>query len=140
MPDLILIDGGRGHLNAILRVMADLGISSIPIAGIAKENEEIFIPESTKAIILPRNSHALYLLQRIRDEAHRFAISYHTKIHKKATLSARIDDIPGIGPKRKRALIKRFGSIKGVKEATLEEISAVSGMNLSLAEQVKVNL
>ncbi len=140
VPDLILIDGGRGHLHAILSVMNELGIDSIPVASIAKENEEVFIPEKSEPIVLPRNSQGLYLLQRIRDEAHRFAISYHTKIRKKTGLSSQLDWVPGIGPKRKRALIKRFGSIQGIKEATLDELSSVPGMNQSLAEQIKGNL
>ena len=140
VPDLILIDGGRGHLNAILSVMNDLGIDSIPVASIAKENEEVFIPEKSKPIMLHRNSQGLYLLQRIRDEAHRFAISYHTKIRKKTGLTSQLDQVPGIGPKRKRALIKKFGSIKGIKEATLDELTSVPGMNQSLAERVKDNL
>ncbi|NQT71860.1 MAG: excinuclease ABC subunit UvrC [Chloroflexi bacterium] len=140
VPDLILIDGGRGHLNAILSVMNDLGIDSIPVASIAKENEAVFIPEKSEPIMLHRNSQGLYLLQRIRDEAHRFAISYHTKIRKKTGLTSQLDQVPGIGSKRKRALIKKFGSIKGIKEATLDELTSVPGMNQSLAERVKDNL
>jgi excinuclease ABC subunit C len=139
-PDLVLIDGGRGHLNAILTVMREMEIDDVPIASIAKENEEIFIPESANPIILLRNSQALYLLQRIRDEAHRFAISYHTNIRKKAALSSRLDDIPGIGPKRKRVLLRTFGSLKGIKTASINDIASVPGMNRMLAEQVKVNL
>ncbi|MBT4510756.1 MAG: excinuclease ABC subunit C, partial [Chloroflexi bacterium] len=139
-PDLVLIDGGRGHLNAILTVMREMEIDDVPIASIAKENEEIFIPESANPIILLRNSQALYLLQRIRDEAHRFAISYHTNIRKKAALSSRLDDIPGIGPKRKLVLLRTFGSLKGIKTASINDIASVPGMNRMLAEQVKVNL
>ena len=140
VPDLILIDGGKGHLNAILSVMNELGIESIPIASIAKENEAVFIPEKSEPIMLPRNSQGLYLLQRIRDEAHRFAISYHTKIRKKAGLSSQLDRVPGIGPKRKKSLIKVFGSVKGIKEASLDELSNVPGMNQSLAEGIKDSL
>lgn len=139
-PDLILIDGGRGHLNSIQVVMNEMGIDTIPIASIAKENEEIFIPGESYPIILPRNSQALYLLQRIRDEAHRFAISYHTKIRKKVAFASGLDDVPGIGPKRKRALIRQFGSVKGIKAASIDELTSIPGMSQSLAERIKNSL
>lgn len=134
IPDLVLIDGGRGHLNAALEVMREL---EIPIASIAKENEEVFIPETAEAIVLPRNSQALYLLQRIRDEAHRFALAYHHKVRKKEAFTSRLDDVPGIGPKRKKALLQRFGSTQGIKEASIDELAAVPGMTGSLAQRVK---
>ncbi len=137
MPDLILIDGGRGHLNAILQLTRKLEIPSLPLASIAKENEEVYIPDVPDPIILPRNSQGLYLLQRIRDEAHRFAISYHTKVRRKSAFTSRLDQIPGIGPNRKRNLLKRFGSIKGIAAASIDELAAVPGMTRSLAERLK---
>jgi excinuclease ABC subunit C len=109
MPDLVLIDGGRGHLTSVQEVMQELEVDSIPLAAIAKENEEIFLPDAVEPLVLPRDSQALYLLQRIRDEAHRFALSYHLHVRKKAALKSEWS-VPGIGPKRKRALLKKFGS------------------------------
>jgi excinuclease ABC subunit C len=140
VPDLVLIDGGRGHLNAVLQVMREMQVDSIPTASIAKENEEVFVQDVSEPIILPRNSQALYLLQRIRDEAHRFAISYHTRVRKQAAFTSALDQISGIGPGRKRALIKRFGSVKGIRDASLEELASVPGMTGSLAEMVKEHL
>jgi len=137
IPDLILIDGGRGHLNAALEVMHELEIDYVPIASIAKENEEIFVPEVTEPISLPQNSQALYLLQRIRDEAHRFALSYHIKTRRKTTLTSGLDEVPGIGPKRKRALLRKLGSVKGIRDASLDELASVPGMTKSLAKKVK---
>ncbi|MBI2847278.1 MAG: excinuclease ABC subunit UvrC [Chloroflexi bacterium] len=137
LPDLVLIDGGKGHLSAALQVMLQIGLASVPIASIAKENEEVFRPESQEAIILQKSSQALYLLQRIRDEAHRFAISYHQKIRSRKSWGSAMDSVPGIGPKRKRALLRRFGSVQAIKEASLEEVSAVPGMTRALAEKVK---
>ena len=140
VPDLVLIDGGRGHLNAVLQVMSEMQVDSIPVASIAKEKEEVFVPDIPESVILPRNSQALYLLQRIRDEAHRFAISYHTRVRVQSAFVSDLDQIPGIGPSRKRALIKQFGSIKGVKAASLEELAAVPGMTGSLAKIIKEHL
>jgi excinuclease ABC subunit C len=136
VPDLVLIDGGKGHLTSAQQVMQELGIDTIPLAALAKENEEVFLPDRAQSLALPRDSQALYLLQRIRDEAHRFALSYHLKVRKKATLTS-LFSVPGIGPKRKRALFKHFGSLKKIKEASVEEIASVSGMTRQLAERVK---
>ncbi len=137
IPDLILIDGGRGHLNAVFQLMHEMEIDSVPLASIAKANEEVFIPDATEPIILPRNSQGLYLLQRIRDEAHRFAISYHTKVRQRAAFVSPLDQVAGIGPKRKRALIKKFESIKGIKAASVDELASAQGMTESLAERLK---
>jgi len=136
-PDLILIDGGRGQLNAALEVMNEAGVDSIPCASIAKENEAVFLPQLAEPVMLPRDSAALYLLQRIRDEAHRFALGYFRKVHRKRSFISRLDGIPGIGAKRKQALLKRFGSVRGIKEAPVEDLTSVKGMNRRLAEQVK---
>jgi len=136
VPGLVLIDGGRGHLTSAMEVMRELDIKTLSLASIAKENEELFLPDRTAPLILPRNSQALYLLQRIRDEAHRFALSYHTKVRRKSTMASAFD-VPGIGPKRKRALIKQFGSVRGIKEASVEELASVPGITRALAERVK---
>jgi excinuclease ABC subunit C len=137
IPDLVLIDGGRGHLNSALGVLQELELDSIPVAAIAKEKEEVFIPHMAEALTLPRNSQALFLLQRIRDEAHRFAISYHQRLRRKKALASQLDGIPGIGPKRKRMLLRQFGSLKGIREAPLEDLASAPGMTKKLAERVK---
>ena len=137
VPDLVLIDGGKGHLSAAVQVFLDLGIRDIPLASLAKREEEIFIPQDPDPILLPRNSKGLFLVQRIRDEAHRFAVTFHRKRRQKSSIQSALDLIPGVGPKRKRMLIRQFGSLKGVREATTEEIAAAPGMTLRLAEKIK---
>lgn len=137
LPDLILIDGGKGQLNAALSVMKEMGAPSISIAGLAKENEEIFIPDRKDAIVLPGNSPGLQLLQRLRDEAHRFALGYHLKVRRKQTLGSSLDAVPGIGPGRKRTLLKQFGSVRAIREATVEELATARGMSPALAKKVK---
>jgi excinuclease ABC subunit C len=136
LPDLILVDGGRGQLNATREVMGEMGVGSVPIASLAKENEEIFVPQKQKPIILPRSSSALQLLQRLRDEAHRFALGYHQRLHKRKTFASVLDDIPGIGPRRKRALLRQFGSVNAIKGASVEELTT-AGITRSLAEKIK---
>ena len=136
-PDLVLIDGGKGHLGAALQVFLELGINDIPLASLAKENEELFIPMMSESIMLPRNSQGLYLVQRARDEAHRFAITFHRERRSKKSVQSALDLVPGIGPKRKRMLIRRFGSIRGISSASVDEIAAVPGMTLSLARSIK---
>jgi excinuclease ABC subunit C len=136
-PDLVLIDGGRGQLNAALEIRQELGLDSIPMVSLAKENEEVFVPGDPQPVRIAKDSPALHMLQRARDEAHRFAISYHKKLrHKEATASA-LDEIPGIGPKRKKALLRKFGSIQAITEASLEELSQTKGMTSNLAQKVK---
>jgi len=137
LPDLVLIDGGRGQLNAVLSVMQEMGAESIPVASLAKENEEIFIPRQAEAIGLPASSAGLQLLQRLRDEAHRFAISYHLRIRRKESFTSALDSIPGIGAKRKRALLRQFGSVQGIKQASMEELATAKGMSQSAAEKIK---
>ena len=102
-----------------------------------KEKEEVFIPQKTKSVILPRSSPGLQLLQRLRDEAHRFALSYHQKVRKRESFTSALDTIPSIGPKRKRALLKQFGSVQAIKEASVEELAAARGMTRSLAKRIK---
>ncbi|MFZ5815751.1 MAG: excinuclease ABC subunit UvrC [Bacillota bacterium] len=139
-PDLLIIDGGKGQLAYAREAMRMLGVEHLPTFGLAKEEELLCEEGREEWIKLPRGSQGLFLLQRVRDEAHRFAITYHRKLHRKAATHSRLDDVPGIGPKRKKALLKAFGSLKAIREAPLEEIAAVPGMNLDLAERVKESL
>ena len=136
-PDLVLIDGGKGHLGAALQVFLELGVESVPLASLAKENEELFVPETPEPIVLPRGSKALFLVQRARDEAHRFAITFHRQRRSKASASSALDGVPGIGPKRRRLLLRTFGSVKGIREAQADEIAAVPGMTAKLAGRLK---
>jgi excinuclease ABC subunit C len=140
LPDLLIVDGGKGQLNAALDVLRDLGLASIPTAGLAKENEELFMADLDEPVLLPRTSQALYLVQRIRDEAHRFAITFHRQLRGKRSLHSTLDDVEGIGPKRKKALIRAFGSVQGVRGASLEALAAAPGMTRSLAEKLKAAL
>jgi excinuclease ABC subunit C len=139
-PELVLIDGGKGHLSAALEVFLELGLDDIPLASLAKENEWLYVPHTPEPIILPRRSQALYLVQRLRDEAHRFAITYHRNLRSKGSLRSSIDMVTGIGPKRKRMLLRRFGSVQAIKEAPLDEIAAVPGLTRSLALRLKQTL
>ena len=157
LPNLILIDGGRGQLNAALEVLqvvsrqssvvsknstwegeasAEPSLQSINIISLAKRLEEIYTTNSSNPLLLPRDSRALRLLQRIRDEAHRFALSYHHKLREKSVSKSILDSIPGIGEQRRKALIRKFGSVAGIRRASLEEIMSVSGMNQSTAQAV----
>ncbi|MEO6488018.1 MAG: excinuclease ABC subunit UvrC, partial [Thermoanaerobaculia bacterium] len=124
LPDLVIIDGGKGQLGAVLDVMREMGVKQIPTVGLAKQHEEIYVQDVSEPVVLPRTSQALYLVQRIRDEAHRFAITYHRGVRKKAGFQSALDTIPGVGPKRKKALLKKFGSVRGIREATVEDVAA----------------
>ena len=139
LPDLIIIDGGKGQLSASLEVLHELDVH-LPTVGLAKENEEIFLPETPEPVILPRNSQALFLVQRIRDETHRFAITFHRQKRGKSALRSTMDDLPGIGPKRKKALLKHFGSPKRIREASVEELAQVEGISKALAEKIRAGL
>ena len=136
-PDLVLIDGGKGHLGAALQVFLELGIDGIPLSSLAKENEEIFVPHTPEPIVLPRTSQALFLVQRLRDEAHRFAITFHRQRRSKRATASVLDDVSGIGPKRRRMLLRRFGSVTGIREASLDDIASVPGMTVKLARRLK---
>jgi excinuclease ABC subunit C len=140
MPDLVIIDGGKGQVSAAKEVLDELGLHDLPLAGLAKEREELFLPGATEPILLPATSPALYLVQRLRDEAHRFAIGYHRQLRAKRQVRSAFDDLPGVGPKRKRELLKVFGSAKRVREAPVEQIAAVPGISRALAERIKVHL
>ena len=140
IPDLVLIDGGKGHLGAALQVFLELGVKDIPLASIAKQEEEVFVPETPEPIILDRSSQALYLLQRSRDEAHRFAITLHRKRRSKSSTASKLDSIPGIGPQRRKQLLRKFGSTKMVQQARIEDIASLPGFNISLAGRIKERL
>jgi len=142
VPDLILIDGGKGHLSAVQTVFMEMGISTdkVPLASLAKQEEEVFVPHSQEPMILPRNSQGLFLVQRVRDEAHRFAITYHQKLRSKRQTQSGLDTVQGVGPKRRKLLIQRFGSVQGIREASMEELTTVSGMTVALAQNIKEQL
>ncbi len=139
-PDLVLIDGGKGQLSAALEVFLEMGLDNVPLASLAKENEWLYVPHTPEPIVLARNSQALYLVQRIRDEAHRFAITYHRNLRSKSSLKSPLDLVTGIGPKRKRMLMRRFGTVTGIKQASLDDIAAVPGLTRSLAILLKQSL
>jgi excinuclease ABC subunit C len=140
MPDLVIVDGGRAQVSAAKIVLDELGLHDLPLAGLAKEREELVLPDRPEPILLPVTSQALYLVQRLRDEAHRFAITYHRDLRRKASVRSRFDDLPGIGPRRRGALLRVFGSIKRVREAPIEQIAAVPGIGPALAAKIKANL
>lgn len=140
IPDLIVVDGGRGQLNAALEVRQELKLDSIPLVSLAKENEDIFIPGDPQPVQIAKDSPALHILQRARDEAHRFAVSYHRKLRRKEAIASALDSIRGIGPKRKKALLRKFGSVQGIKGASLEELSQTEGITPTLAKKVKEEL
>ncbi len=136
VPDLIIIDGGKGQLSSALEVIRAAGLSEVPVVGLAKEFEHIFREGCSEPVILPRHSQSLYLVQRIRDEAHRFAITYHRQLRSKRNLVSVLDHIPGIGPKRRKALWDHFGSLAKIKAAAVAELAKVDGMSNPAAEAV----
>ena len=141
LPDLLIVDGGKGQLSMAVAVLDQFELSrKIPVVGLAKREEEIFIPGKKNSILLPRKSEGLYLVQRIRDEAHRFAITAHRKRRTKLGMASQLDAIPGIGPTRRKALLQYFGSIDAIRKASKEEIAAAPKMNANLAEAVKAYL
>jgi excinuclease ABC subunit C len=150
LPELIVVDGGKGQLAMALAALAEVGIDGVEAVGLAKmrvqaaprsteierSEERVFLPGQANPVILKRNSNALFLLQRVRDEAHRFAITHHRKLRSQQTLYSALDRISGIGGVRKRALLRAFGSIKRIEEANLEDLLKVPSMNEKLAQQV----
>ncbi|MBN1997801.1 excinuclease ABC subunit C [candidate division KSB1 bacterium] len=136
LPDLILIDGGKGQLSAALKALKELGIHEPSIAALAKKLDEVFVPGQKDPLNIRRDSAGLRVLQKVRDESHRFAISYHRKLRKKRTLISEIDKIPGIGPQRKTLLLKNFGSVTKIKQKSVEELSAIAGISTKTATQV----
>ena len=138
LPDLVIVDGGKGQLGRAVKVMEEYGLGDkVPLAGLAKQNEELFLPGRSRSVMLPRHSQAFYLVQRIRDEAHRFAITAHRNKRSKLSLTSRLDSIQGIGPARRKALIKRFGSLEGILDASIEELTSLPSITTELATRIK---
>ncbi len=141
LPDLLIVDGGKGQLSRAVAVLERFDLlDKVPVTGLAKQNEELFVPGRSISILLPRQSQGLYLLQRIRDEAHRFAITAHRNRRTKAGLASRLDAVPGIGPARRKALLTRFGSIEAIQEAPSDELLSVPGINTEIVEALKAHL
>ncbi len=136
LPDLAVIDGGKGQLTAAIEALQELGLNDVAVISLAKREEEVFVPGGRQPVLLDRRNRALHLLQRIRDEAHRFAVRYNRKLRSKRTIRSDLGDIPGIGPKKQRELLTRFGSVKGVREATRDEIARVPGFSEALASRI----
>jgi excinuclease ABC subunit C len=139
-PDLLLIDGGKGQLSAVVEVLHEMDMWGIPVAGLAKENEWLYVPHQSEPIVLPPNSPALHLVMRIRDEAHRFAVEFHRSRRAKAMTASQLDALAGVGPVRRKRLLTAFGSIAAIKRASVDEIAAVKGMSPALASAVKAAL
>jgi excinuclease ABC subunit C len=141
LPDLLIVDGGKGQLGRAVAVLEGAGlIDRVPVVGLAKQEEEIFFPHKSDPLRLPRHSQGLYLVQRIRDEAHRFAITAHRARRSKQGMASALDSIPGIGPAKRKSLLKHFGSVDKIREATLEELTAVPGINDAQAKTIKASL
>lgn len=141
LPDLLMVDGGPGQLSRAVKVLDDFGLTGrVPVTGLAKQNEELFIPGRERSLLLPRHSQALYLIQRIRDEAHRFAITAHRAARSKKGLASRLEAITGIGPKRRKALLEKFGSIEGIRDASVEELMSITGISEEMARLLKDQL
>ena len=141
LPDLLIVDGGKGQLGRAVDVLDQYGLTAeVPVVGLAKQEEELFLPDRPESILLPRHSQALYLVQRIRDEAHRFAITAHRNARSKKGLASRLETIPGVGPARRKALLWKFGSIDGILAASVEEIASIPGITPDLAQVIKTGL
>jgi excinuclease ABC subunit C len=141
LPDLVMVDGGKGQLSRAMIVLHDFNLfEKVPVVGLAKQEEEIFFPDKPDSLLLPRHSQGLYLVQRIRDEAHRFAITAHRNRRQKQGMASVLDSIPGIGPARRKSLLKYFGSVDKIKNASVVELTAVPGINQALAESIKAQL
>jgi excinuclease ABC subunit C len=139
LPDLLMIDGGKGQLGIAVEVLAEFGLTDkVPVVSLAKQFEEIFVPGNPTSIMLPRRGQSLYLVQRVRDEAHRFAITSHRAQRTKMGMASKLETIPGIGPTRRKALLKAFGnSISAIKSASVEELTKVRGITPQLAETIR---
>jgi excinuclease ABC subunit C len=137
LPDLVLIDGGKGQLSAAREVLESLGLARIPTLGLAKEQEELFAPDRSEPIRLPMDSEALFLVQRVRDEAHRFAITFHRVVRRKDAFASALDNVTGLGPVRRRGLLRAFGSVDAIRNASVEELMGVKGITRSVAVAIK---
>ena len=141
LPDLLIVDGGKGQLSRAVQVLKDFGLTEkVPVVGLAKREEEVFFPHRSDSILLPRHSQGFYLIQRVRDEAHRFAITAHRKQRNKIGLASALDTIPGIGPAKRKALLQEFGSLDKIRAASVDELTAAKGITVALAETIKANL
>jgi excinuclease ABC subunit C len=140
LPDLVLVDGGKGQLSAAREVMESMGLAAVPTFGLAKEHEELFQPGESEPLRLPLDSEALFLVQRIRDEAHRFAITFHRVVRKRDAFASVLDGITGLGPVRRRALLRQFGGIEGIRNAGVEELMGVKGITRAVAVAIKESL
>ncbi|MEA3335534.1 MAG: excinuclease ABC subunit UvrC [Chloroflexota bacterium] len=141
LPDLVIVDGGKGQLGIAIEVLKEFDLlDQVPVVGLAKQREELFQPGKSRPILLPRDSEGLYLVQRIRDEAHRFAVTYHRNLRRKASVSSVLEKIAGVGPKRRQALLRQFSSVDRIREADVEELAAVPGMTLAAARALKEQL
>jgi excinuclease ABC subunit C len=137
LPDLLLIDGGKGQLSAAREVLERMGLGAVPTFGLAKQQEELFRPDHSEPIRLPLDSAALFLVQRVRDEAHRFAITFHRVVRRKDAFASALDGISGLGPARRRALLRQFGSVENIRSATLEALTQVKGITRPVAAAIK---
>jgi excinuclease ABC subunit C len=141
LPDLLIVDGGKGQLGVAMEVLAEFELTEVvPVTGLAKQHEELFLPGRSQSVMLPAGSQGLFLVQRIRDEAHRFAITYHRASRGKQAIASQLDAVPGIGPTRRKALLKQFGSVEAIRAASVDELAAVPGMTLAAAHAVRENL
>jgi excinuclease ABC subunit C len=141
LPDLLIVDGGKGQLSRAVAVLEEFNLmEAVPVAGLAKQNEELFVPGQMRGILLPRRSEGLYLVQRARDEAHRFALTGHRKLRSKQGLASRLDAVPGIGPAKRKALLAHFGDIRAIEKASIDELTEVSGITADLADALKAHL
>ncbi|MBI2776762.1 MAG: excinuclease ABC subunit UvrC [Chloroflexi bacterium] len=140
MPDLVIVDGGRSQVNAAKIALDELGLHDLPLAGLAKEREELVLPGRAEPVLLPTTSQALYLVQRLRDEAHRFAITYHRRLRARNSVRSAFDELDGIGPRRRAALLRTFGSVKRIREAPVEQIASIPGIGRALAARIKEGL
>jgi excinuclease ABC subunit C len=139
-PNLLLIDGGKGQLGRAVQVLEELGLEEIAVASLAKRFEEVYRPGRSEPIRIPRDSEALYLLQQIRDEAHRFAITYHRQLRDKKMTTSVLDDVPGLGPTRRTKLLRAFGSVKKLREASEEELLALTWLPDAVARATFAHL
>ena len=137
IPDLVILDGGKGQLSSGIAALSDAGLLQVPIVALAKEREELFLPGRPDPVVLPPRSQGLFLVQRVRDEAHRFAVTYHQQVRGKQAIRSVLDEIQGVGPAKKRALLRTFGSVQAMREASESDLAAVAGVGLALAERIK---
>ncbi len=141
LPDLLIVDGGKGQLNVAIQVLEEFDLlAGVPVAALAKKREEIFLPHRAEPVILPRRSQELFLVQRVRDEAHRFAITHHRTRRRRVGVASQLDSIPGVGPARRKALLKTFGSLDAIRQASVEQLAAVPGVPSTVARAIKEHL